>query len=144
LITLHAVLLNTKMVSTSLTPSTKQKCSCIQERIKFACQSIKQLKFEIYLLNLPRTSSSRHHGRSLVDVLPEHPLGPRACNFSSAAHVNHAGVQQLTKGPRICGDARAVALAITVDILPLPLASWMDHHPVLPTHSLGCVLVLIK
>jgi hypothetical protein len=36
----------------------------LQKRIKFACQSKNQLKFEIYLLNLPRTSSPRYLGRS--------------------------------------------------------------------------------
>jgi hypothetical protein len=64
-ITFRAVLLNTEIASTSLTPSAKRKCFCMQKRIKFACQSKKQLKFEIYLLKLPRTSSPWHPGRSL-------------------------------------------------------------------------------
>jgi hypothetical protein len=65
LITLLATMLNTRLASTSLTPSATRKCSCMQKRIKFVCQSKKQLKFETYLLNLPRTSSTWHPRRSL-------------------------------------------------------------------------------
>jgi hypothetical protein len=64
LTTFHATLLNTRLASTSLTPSVKRKCSYMQKRIKFVCQSKKQLKFETYLLNLPKTSLLWHHERS--------------------------------------------------------------------------------
>jgi hypothetical protein len=40
-------------------------------------------------------------------------------------------VQQPIKGPQLCVDTHAVSLAIPVDVLPLPLANWMDHYPVL-------------
>jgi hypothetical protein len=36
----------------------------MQKRIKFACQSTKQLKFESYLLNLPRTYAPHHPDRN--------------------------------------------------------------------------------
>jgi hypothetical protein len=80
----------------------------MQKRIKFVCQSTKQLKG---------------------------PVGPQACSMSLATHSNHAEVQQLAKGPQLHVDAGAVSLAITVDILPLTLANWMDHHPVLLASS---------
>jgi hypothetical protein len=34
------------MATSLLTPSAKRKCSCMEERIKIARQSKKQLKFE--------------------------------------------------------------------------------------------------
>jgi hypothetical protein len=37
-------LLNTWLALASLTPSAKQKCSCMQKRIKFTCQSKKTIK----------------------------------------------------------------------------------------------------
>jgi hypothetical protein len=57
LITLHLALLKMRLASSSLTPSAKRYCSCMQKRIKFACKITKQLKFESYLLNLPKTYS---------------------------------------------------------------------------------------
>jgi hypothetical protein len=59
-------------------------------------------------------------------------MGPLVCSFSSAAHRNYGGVQQPTKGPQLRVDTTAVSLAIPVDVLPLPLANWMDRHPILP------------
>jgi hypothetical protein len=58
-------------------------------------------------------------------------VGPRAHNFSSVAHGNHAGVQQLTNGPQLRVDTTAVSLAVPVDVLQLPLTNWMDHRPIL-------------
>jgi hypothetical protein len=37
---------NTMLAISKLTPSTKQKCSYVQERIKIAQESKKQVKFE--------------------------------------------------------------------------------------------------
>jgi hypothetical protein len=45
-ITFHAALSNTMLAISKLTPSTKQKCSYVQERIKIAQESKKQVKFE--------------------------------------------------------------------------------------------------
>jgi hypothetical protein len=36
------------------------------------------------------------------------------------------------KGPQLRVDKCAVSLAITVDVLPLPLTNWMDDYLVLP------------
>jgi hypothetical protein len=44
-------------------------------------------------------------------------------------------VQQLTKGPQVHVDTCAMSLAVPVDVLPLPLTNWMDHHPILPSSS---------
>jgi hypothetical protein len=48
---------------------------------------------------------------------------------------NHAGVQQLAKGPQLHVDTGAMSLDVPVDILPLMLTNRMDRHPVLPTPS---------
>jgi hypothetical protein len=69
---------------------------------------------------------------ALVGVQLQHPVGPRARSLLSTAHDNHARVHQLSKGPQLRVDTGAVSLAILADILPLPLANWMDHCPVLP------------
>jgi hypothetical protein len=45
-ITFHAALSKTMLAISKLTPSAKQKCSCVQERIKIAQQNKKQVKFE--------------------------------------------------------------------------------------------------
>jgi hypothetical protein len=45
-ITFHTTLSKTVLAVSTLTPSAKQKCSCVQERIKIAQQSKKQVKFE--------------------------------------------------------------------------------------------------
>jgi hypothetical protein len=91
----------------------------MQKRIKFACQSTKQLKFESYLEHLC-------HGIlkvALVNILPQCPVGPRACNLSLAAHGNHVGVQQLAKGPQLRVDTGVVSLVVPVDVLPLKLTN---------------------
>jgi hypothetical protein len=72
---------------------------------------------------------------ALVGVWLQRPVGPRAHNLLSATHGNLAGVQQLAKGPQLCVDTTMVSLAVPVEVLPLMLANWMDHHPVLPTLS---------
>jgi hypothetical protein len=72
---------------------------------------------------------------ALVDVWLQRPVGPRARNLSSAAHGNHAGVQQSTKSPQLHVDTVAVSLIISIDVLPLMLTNWMDHRLVLPTPS---------
>jgi hypothetical protein len=107
----------------------------MQKRIKFASQSTKQLKFETYLLILPRTSLPQHPKRGLDWHTTSTPVGPRACNLSSTAHRNHVGVQQPAKGPQLHVGTGAVSLAIPIDVLPLTLANWMDHHLVLPALS---------
>jgi hypothetical protein len=68
---------------------------------------------------------------ALVDIRLQCPVVPRVCSLSSAAHGKHAGVQQLAKGPQLRVDAGAASLTIPVDILPLTLTNWMDHHPLL-------------
>jgi hypothetical protein len=40
-----------------------------------------------------------------------------------AAHGNHAGVQQPTKGPQLLVDTTVVSLAVPVDDLPQSLAN---------------------
>jgi hypothetical protein len=96
LITFCVALLNTELASASITPSIKRKCSFLQKKIKFTCQSTKQLKFENYQLNLPRISSPRHPERSpswhttwapsgslsvqLLIVLPWEPCRPTTTN----------------------------------------------------------------
>jgi hypothetical protein len=45
-ITFHATLWKTMLAVSKVMPSTKQKCSCVQERIKIAQQSKKQVKLE--------------------------------------------------------------------------------------------------
>jgi hypothetical protein len=50
--------------------------------------------------------------------------------------VNHVRVQQLTKGPQLHVGTTTVSLAIPVYVLPLPLANWMDHCPVLQGPSI--------
>jgi hypothetical protein len=45
-ITFRATLLKTMLAVSKLTPSAKQKWPCVQERIKIAQQSKKQVKFE--------------------------------------------------------------------------------------------------
>jgi hypothetical protein len=72
----------------------------MQNRIKFAAQTINQLKFESYLLNLPRTYA------------PHHPDMNSGRHMTSVPSSNHAGVQQLAKGPQLCVDAGAVSLII--------------------------------
>jgi hypothetical protein len=42
----HTALSKTMVTVSKLTPSTKRKCSNVQERIKIAQQSKKQVKFE--------------------------------------------------------------------------------------------------
>jgi hypothetical protein len=56
---------------------------------------------------------------ALVDVWLQRPVGPRVRSLSSAAHGNHAGVQQPAKVPQLHVDTAAVSLTIPVDILPL-------------------------
>jgi hypothetical protein len=72
---------------------------------------------------------------ALVGVWLQCPVGPRACSLSSTMHGNHAGVHQLAIGPQLHVDIATVSLAIPVDILPLMLTNWMDHHPILPALS---------
>jgi hypothetical protein len=72
---------------------------------------------------------------ALVGIRLQCPVGPLARSMLSAAHGNHAGVQQLTIGPQLCVDTTMVSLAIPVDVLPLTLANWTDHGPVLPAPS---------
>jgi hypothetical protein len=45
-ITFHAALSKTMLAAFEVTPSAKRKCSCVQERIKVAQQSKKQVKSE--------------------------------------------------------------------------------------------------
>jgi hypothetical protein len=72
---------------------------------------------------------------ALVGVWLQRPVGPRACSLLSAAHGNHVGVQQPSIGPQLCVDTAAVSLTVPIDILPLMLTNWTDHHPVLPALS---------
>jgi hypothetical protein len=58
----------------------------------------------------------------MVSVLPERLVGPRMCNHSLTAHMNHAAVQQSTKGTQLRVDTTTVSLAVPVDVFPLPLA----------------------
>jgi hypothetical protein len=104
----------------------------MQKRIKFTCQSTKQLKLESYLLNLPRMHGSILSG-ALVSVWLQRPVGQRACSLLSIAQSNHVGVQQSAKGPQLHVDAGAVSLTAPVDVLPLMLTNWMDHCPILPS-----------
>jgi hypothetical protein len=60
---------------------------------------------------------------------------PRVCSLLSAAHGNHAGVQQPAKGPQLRVDVGAVSLTILVDVVPLTLTNWIDHCPLLPALS---------
>jgi hypothetical protein len=60
---------------------------------------------------------------ALVSVRLQRPVGLQARSLSSAAHDNHAGVQQPAKGPQLCVDAGVVSLAVPVDVLPLILAN---------------------
>jgi hypothetical protein len=46
-ITFRTILLKTMLAISMLLSFTKQKCSCVQERIKIAQQSKKQVKFDI-------------------------------------------------------------------------------------------------
>jgi hypothetical protein len=52
--TFHAALPKTMLAVSMLKPSTKQKCFCVQERIKIAQQSKKQVKFENIASRLTR------------------------------------------------------------------------------------------
>jgi hypothetical protein len=72
---------------------------------------------------------------ALVGVRLQCPVVPRACSLLSAAHGNHAGLQQLAKGPQLRVDAGAVSLTVPVDVLPLMLTNWMDHCSLLPDSS---------
>jgi hypothetical protein len=72
---------------------------------------------------------------ALVGVRLQCPVDPRACNLSSVAHGNHVGVQQSAKGPQLLVDVGAVSLTAPVDVLPLTLTNWMNHHPILPALS---------
>jgi hypothetical protein len=60
---------------------------------------------------------------ALVNVLHECRVGPQARILSSAAHGNHAGVQQPAKGPQLRVDTTAVFQAVPVDIRPLTLTN---------------------
>jgi hypothetical protein len=75
-VTFHAALLKTRLASSMLTPSAKQQYSWMQKRIKFAYQSTKQLKFEYYLLNLPRTYAPHHLDKSPGWHTASVPSGP--------------------------------------------------------------------
>jgi hypothetical protein len=77
----------------------------MEKGIKFTCQSTKQLKIESYLLNIPRTYVPRYPNRNPGLCTASVLVGPRARSLSSAAHGNHAGVQQPAKGPQLCVDA---------------------------------------
>jgi hypothetical protein len=68
---------------------------------------------------------------SAIGVLPERPVGPQACTLLSVARWNHAAAQQSTKGPQLRVDTTTVSLAIPVDVLPLSITKWTNHHPVL-------------
>jgi hypothetical protein len=59
----------------------------------------------------------------LVGIRLQRLVGPRVCSLSSAAHGNHAGVQQPAKGPQLRVDAGVVSLVVRVVILPLTLAN---------------------
>jgi hypothetical protein len=72
---------------------------------------------------------------ALVGIQLQRLVGPRACSLSSAAHGNHAEVQQPAKGPQLCVDAGAVSLAAPIDVFPLTLTNCMDHRPILPAPS---------
>jgi hypothetical protein len=72
---------------------------------------------------------------ALVGIWLQCPVGPRARSLSLAAHGNHAGIQQPAIGPQLRVDTAMVSLTILVDILPLMLTNWMDHHPILPALS---------
>jgi hypothetical protein len=76
LITFHAALLKASLASSSLTPSAKRLYSCMEKRIKFACQSTKQLKFESCVLNIPGTYAPRRLDRSLGRHMASMPSGP--------------------------------------------------------------------
>jgi hypothetical protein len=69
---------------------------------------------------------------ALVGIRLQPPVDSRACNLLSAAHSNHTRVQRPAKGPHLCVDAGAVFLTAPVDVLPLTLTNWMDHHHILP------------
>jgi hypothetical protein len=72
---------------------------------------------------------------ALVGIRLQRPVGPRAHNLSSAAHGNHAEVQQPAICPQLRVDTVAVSLIVPVDVLPLTLTNWTDHHPVLRAPS---------
>jgi hypothetical protein len=72
---------------------------------------------------------------ALVGVRLQRPVDPRACSLLSAAHGNHAGVQQPAVGPQLYVDTSAVSLVVPIDVLPLMLTNWMNHRPVLPALS---------
>jgi hypothetical protein len=71
----------------------------------------------------------------LVGIRLQCPVGPRARSLSLTAQVNHVGVQQPIIAPQLRVDAAAVSLIVPVDVLPLTLTNWMDHHPVLPAQN---------
>jgi hypothetical protein len=75
-ITFRVALLKRRLASSSLTPLAKQYYSWMKKRIKLACQSTKQLKFESYLLNLPRTYAPQHLGRCPGRHTASVPSGP--------------------------------------------------------------------
>ena len=72
---------------------------------------------------------------ALVDVWLQRPVGPQVRSLSSAAHGNHAGVQQSAKGPQLRVDTAAVSLTVLVNVLSLTLTNWTDHCPVLLASS---------
>jgi hypothetical protein len=72
---------------------------------------------------------------ALVDVRLQRLVGPRVRSLSSATHSNHDRVEQPVKGPQLYVDTAVVPLVVPVDILPLTLANWMNHHPILPALS---------
>jgi hypothetical protein len=72
---------------------------------------------------------------ALVGIWLQRPVGPRVRNLSSATHGNHTGVQQPTIGPQLRVDIAVVSLAGPVNVVPLMLTNWMNHHPILPAPS---------
>jgi hypothetical protein len=72
---------------------------------------------------------------ALVGIRLQRQVGPRARSLLSAAHGNHARVQQPAKSPQLCVDTAAVSLVVPIDVLPLTLVNWMDHHLILPALS---------
>jgi hypothetical protein len=75
-ITFHEALLKMRLASSSLMPSAKRLYSGMQKRIKFACKSKKQLKFESYLLKLPRTYTPCHPDRCPGQCTASASTGP--------------------------------------------------------------------
>jgi hypothetical protein len=95
----------------------------MKKRIKFTCQSTKQLKFETYLLNLRRTYAPHHPDRRPGRCTASVPIGSTSAQPVVAAQSNHDGVQQPAIGPQLRVDTSIMSLVVPIDVLPLTLAN---------------------